>query len=321
MTTRIALISVLMAGVLLACDEMESISQITKFRVMGVQAEPPEIQPGQGTVLRVLYADPKGEGRDVQIFWATCVGSFSPTDDLESGCEPIWIPQLPLSASRGGDVYRILSTPTDILSAAADSGSQPDGGQKTQGEEVTSVPVTVIVVLCAGGEFPDLESFSAAGEIQLFKELCRGGDGLVAVKTFRISDSKVPNENPVIEKVTFEGELLSDDPDAGPAQYQCEKSSGCREQVDIEAYFTSESYQSYYDQLRRDDQKEDPYISWFITGGKFNTDRSRAADPPGPVPVEWKPPRYGGVYTMWAVAHDRRGGVSWKTYTVEATLP
>ena len=91
--TIVALVAALAAFGCL--EEMEAISQVTKFRVLGVQAEPPEIRPGQGTELRVLYADPKGEGRDVSILWLTCVGVFSPTADISEGCEPIWMHSSP----------------------------------------------------------------------------------------------------------------------------------------------------------------------------------------------------------------------------------
>ena len=168
MKFQITLILMLVLGTA-SCDEMEAISQITKFRVMGVQADPPEIQPGEGTVLRVLYADPTGEGRDVRVFWATCVGSFSPTDDLESGCEPLWIPQLPTSVSQGGDVYTIPTTPTDILAQHSTGSETVDRDAGPEDEQVRFVTVTVLAVLCAGGEFPSMESFAPAGEIQLFR--------------------------------------------------------------------------------------------------------------------------------------------------------
>jgi hypothetical protein len=307
-----------------ACqEEMESISEVTKFRVLGVQAEPPEISPGQGTRLEVLFADPKGEGREVTIAWLTCVGAFSPTSDLSEGCEPVWMPGLG-TASQGGFVYEIPSVPPDILDNLA------------EGEEYVSV--TAIVVLCAGGDFSSLDFADAGltGEIDALDELCTGGDGLVAVKTSRVSTSTTPNTNPIVDSLVFDEKPLDSDPDASvvgaespdagdsqPGVYECQDPAGCMEGAKIQAFLTEESFEKYeteeFGETKTVD--ENPYISWFVTGGKFSEDRSRTNTPPGPFKVDWKPPRDGGRFQMWAVAHDMRGGLSWRSYTVEAKVP
>ncbi len=317
-----------------ACGkEMEAISQITKFRVMGVQAEPPEIQPGQGTTLRVLFADPKGEGRDVTIIWLTCAGSFSPSADLaEDECEPIWIPGFG-TAAQGADTYEIPFTPADILEHLPEN------------EEYLAV--TTIVVLCAGGELPGLDDMEMNGEIESFDELCQGGDGLVAVKNFRISNSTSPNKNPVIDNIVFnEAQILTaedTDPldagtldagipdagepepkgmDGGSSSFECTEAKDCMEGATIEAYLTQASFQSFdrkeFGEMK--ETEEDPYISWFVTGGEFTNDRSRTSDPPGPFEVDWRPPREGGQVTLWAVAHDMRGGMSWETFIIDANV-
>ncbi|MCP4674968.1 MAG: hypothetical protein GY854_05575 [Deltaproteobacteria bacterium] len=312
-----------------ACgEEMEAISQITKFRVMGVQADPPEIRPGQGTTLRVLFADPKGAGRDVTIMWLTCAGSFSPSADLAEGeCEPIWMPGFG-TAAEGADAYEIPFTSEDILD------------ELPEDEEYLSV--TTIVVLCAGGELPGLDDMEVNGEIESFDDLCRDGDGLVAVKSFRISNSTNPNKNPVIDKVVFnESQMPSGgdtDPldagiqdagtpepkgmDAGPGSFGCTEAKDCMDGATIQAYLTQTSFQNY-DKKEFGETittEEDPYISWFVTGGKFTDDRSRTSEPPGPFEVDWRPPREGGQVTLWAVAHDMRGGISWETFIIDANV-
>jgi hypothetical protein len=324
MNSRLATIAVLFMLALVACqEEMESISQVTKFRVLGVQAEPPEILPGQGTTLKVLFADPKGNGREVTVAWLTCVGSFSSTADLSEGCDPIWAPALG-AANEGGDTYEIPNTPPDILN------------DLLEGEEYLSV--TAIVVLCAGGElsFMDSQSSMPTGEIDALDDLCVGGDGLVAVKTFRVSTSSNPNTNPVIDLLKFEDNTLeptpeepnvdAGSPDAGdwqPGLYECENSYGCMEGAAIQAFLTMDSFQKYEKEEfgKTESVDENPYISWFVTGGKFSEDRSRTNEPPGPFEVDWKPPRFGGAFELWAVVHDMRGGLSWRSYSIEATVP
>ncbi len=313
MRTRILSVALFVALITGSCAEkMESISQITKFRVMGVQAEPPEIAPGTGTTLSVLYSDPKGAGREVTIAWITCIDAFSPTDDISEGCEPVWLPKIETSAN-GGDKYEIPLTPYNIIENV---------------KEGEFKPVTAIVVLCAGGQLPDFDSKSLSGEINSLDELCIGGDGLVAVKTFRISNSEDRNTNPIIDTLRFNVEAdagvpngeASDGgaPDGGGLNkndpvFKCEDSYGCRDSAGIEASLTEAGFQ----------EDEDPYISWFVTGGSFSNDRSRAPEdtPFGPFKVDWTPPRNGGKYRLWAVAHDLRGGTSWKTQIIEAKVP
>lgn len=320
MKNFVSTIAILIILASAACQEpMESISQVTKFRVLGVQAEPPEISPGQGTTLKVLFADPTGEGREVSIVWLTCIGSFSPTSDLSEGCEPVWAPAMS-TASQGGDTYVIPTTAPDILSGLP--------------EDEDYLTVTVITILCAGGELTIGEEPS--GEIDALDDLCVGGDGLVAIKAFRVSNSSNPNKNPFISLLHFNEQPLAEigeesEADAGPADggpshtgtYVCENSYGCMEGAPIQAFLTDDSFQQYekeeFGEIKITD--EDPYISWFVTGGKLSDDRSRTNEAPGPFQVSWKPPRYGGTFEMWAVVHDMRGGLSWRSYSIEATVP
>ena len=202
--------------------------------------------------------------------------------------------------------------------------------------------MTAIVVLCAGGTLADLEE-EGEGQIDAFDELCEGGDGLVAVKTFRISEAEAPNENPEIVRLLLEetevpeagreidagiadaGALDASVPGSGkdapePGSFECEGAEDCYEGAELEAFLTAKSYQEY-EKVEFGETKtveEDPYISWFVTGGKFSDDRSRAGEPPGPFEVTWRPPREGGDFVMWAVAHDLRGGTSWKRYRISA---
>ena len=65
------LLSLLTVGCGLDFDEVHKVEYL---RVLAVQAEPPEISPGEGTTVSVLWADPKGEGRDVEFVWWVCAG-------------------------------------------------------------------------------------------------------------------------------------------------------------------------------------------------------------------------------------------------------
>ena len=303
MTNRWTFVLIAVALFGAACQEdMEDVSQVTKFRILAVQADPPEVAPGDGATLKLLFADPAGEGRDVEIVWLTCVGEFSPTSDISTGCEPIWLPQI-ASAAEGGDEYPIPFTPMGILDLLP------------EGEE--DVTVTAVVIACAGGDLPGPEDISLAGEIEGMKDLCKGGDGLVAVKSFIISGSDSPNTNPEIREMYIEGESLAE---GETAFHRCTGDVECREDVEIDVFLTDDSYENY-EQVKfgkTETVEERTYVSWFVTGGSFNRDRSGTDKQPGPYDVIWMPPRGGGKFDLWVVAHDVRGGVSWQAYSIEA---
>ncbi len=309
------LVLFLLTGAVGCQDKMEAISQITKFRVMAVQADPPQIRPGDTTTLRVLFADPKGEGRTVTIGWMILAGLFTPGSSLpdttgipgDAGVdEPdplLWIPQL-ASAAEGGDAYVVPTFAEDIVPRI------PEGEDQLK--------ATAIVLLCAGGQLPEMTELPEISELSGLKELCVGGDGLVALKSLTITQTAPLGINPQIASLNFNEQQIQpiDQTDDGqkavqedPNIFVCEGQDGCRDTVPIESYLEPATV-----------GQERSYISWFVTGGQFTADRSGTADESGagPYKVEWLPPRKGGSFMLWAVAHDLAGGVSWRSYRIEA---
>ena len=113
---------------------------------------------------------------------------------------------------------------------------------------------------------------------------------------------------------------------------ECDPEDGCREPLKVRGTLTAGSFQRYERPLASNLEQteivyERTYISWFITGGKFDEERSGNGSttdeilPDHPFKANWLPPPEGGEFTLWAVAHDVRGGVSWKIYSVTAGVP
>jgi hypothetical protein len=295
-------------------EDMDPISLISKFRVMGVLAEPPEIKPGEGTVLRVLYDDPSD--RNVMVVWLTCLGVFSPGSTVASEIVGACTPVAPVGIGEGSDgeaEYEIASTPTDLdlgLDAGVDA-------------SIENVSVTVIVFLCAGGvldggmPFIPTDSVPEGGIWDMdLDALCTGGDSLIATKVVVISNSDNPNKNPEIDEVLLDGKPISPD-----QPYPCKGEDGCTSSIRIKASLTEESFQEYEDQFG-EMQEESPYISWFVSRGKVSNDRARASEPDDPdsdthgyFETKWEPK--GSTATkFWLVAHDVRGGAAWKKYQI-----
>lgn len=334
---RVSILLLILLAVAACQDPMEPASSVSKLRVLAIQVEPPEAAPGEGVTHRVLYADPEGKGRGITFLWLTCLHLFTPSSDLSSGCR--FLGYQMGSDTDGGDIYEMPKLPMDI-----------EAEMTEEEANLGYLPATTVVSICAGGETPDLSSLSEDFSIQSIAELCVGGEGLLAFKTFRISpsDKEDRNTNPTINYITFNGNrlyptdaetgeiqapILTEEPNASKCSnnadcpagvaakanvFVCETTADCLEGVQINAYLTDDSFE-YFDDVSFDPPQENdeaPYISWFADGGALNLDRSRTAEPPGPFGVVWSPPQQGGTFTLYVAVHDLRGGTSWQQYTI-----
>jgi hypothetical protein len=359
-------VSLALAAALCSCQaELEAASEVTKLRILGVQADPPEIPPGGETAIRVLTADPNGAGRRVVGGGIVVPGQFSPSSSPDTeGLPPLYY-ALPFTDVNWEGVVAFpdhLAFPEYYLAPnpAFDPGD-PDSEEHLQvpiappGEPLT---MTAILVVCAGDGFDEiaayaaLEAFSMAGDAAesmgalAFEEICAeaGADeGVAAIKTFTVAvcdpatsslscDGEYePNANPEIESVDLGGVPLV--PLVGGVCLECDFEDGCREPFAVVGYLEGGSFQRYERKLAENLDEtevvyERTYISWFLTGGKIDEERSGngstidAIQPDEPFEANWIPPFEGGDFTLWAVAHDIRGGVSWEQYQFTAgTLP
>jgi hypothetical protein len=292
------------AALALACQpDFERMSQVDRFRVLGVSAEPPEIAPGDGTELAVLWADPKGGGREVAFAWLVC-DRYVKVSQGPAACVPVFPPHV-ATASAGGDALSIPWTPPDMLEElpAGDSAAK----------------ASVFVLLCAGGALPAAEELIAAAAVaDTPSDLCVGGEGLTAFKTVTISESTEPNRNPAIERLELNGVRLDPVEEDGLGVVFCDGEGACGSKAELKVFLTPSSAQTYQTvELGKPKiEHERLYVTWFATAGRFDADRSGADDPLGPYEVRWKPKELGEL-TLWVVAHDVRGGVSWRTYRIE----
>jgi hypothetical protein len=330
-----------------ACQvDLERISEVTKLRLLGAQADPPEIAPGGATTLRLLTADPNGAGRRVVAGGVVVPGLVTPIESGDPDAVPPIFFDLPFTDANHLGVVTFtgqLSMPEYYLDGDAHIPIAPPGDPLT---------MTAIVIVCAGDGFDETLAYEAlaglmdeesgsAAEIS-FESVCKdaGADeGIAAFKTFDVvtcdpSSSSLscdgeyaPNANPEIASLTLEDEPLGSF--EGGVCIECGSADGCREPLKLRAFLDESSFQEYERPLaiNLDETElvyERTYISWFATGGSFDADRSgnasTATEPRADDPFEtqWTPSPEGGEFTLWAVVHDLRGGVSWETFTVNA---
>ena len=82
---------------------------MTRLRILGIRAEPPEVAPGDTTRLDALVADPKGAGRPQTWTWALCTPD--PAAGVSSCSDPSRL--VPL----GTGTSETLVVPTNALDA------------------------------------------------------------------------------------------------------------------------------------------------------------------------------------------------------------
>lgn len=318
----------LLVVTLLACNaEQEAISQVTKPRVLAIQAEPPEIVAGEASTVRLLLADETGPiEAGAEVAWIVLTGDFMAVPD----------PSVP-----GSDITRAVADLRPGLEVALGGDTLTVTARDDAREGLESSEdgkLTVFALVCARGALPGtteallgriLDLFS--GDLDDYNGICDGdGTGIVALKQITVSRPDKPvadiNHNPTIHSLLVNNQEIA--PDLGDqvqAEYLCEGADGCREEVDVVLTLTAQSYETFASASVDQRIDEVVYVSWFITGGKMSVDRSGVAGPPaaddptwGPFDASWFPPRIGGEIDLWAVAHDVRGGVSWWKARIQA---
>ncbi len=366
----LALASSAVFAALLGCaDEMEAISQVSKFRVLGIQADPPELAPGESTQMRALFADPQELG--VTVMWFPMEGLITPSSMTSSQMDLVWFPAVTQVTNGIASYGSNIAVPPDYLDDLRKDKCSDDGVEADENwreDPACKRTVTMLVLACAGGEI-DPQITSAIGMLQTalaqflveditqqeletiitdtfvvlqetlgsFEEmsdietLCQGEnvETIISTKTFGVSLSDHKNAVPQIDSLSLKiGDTWTVTPPwtepGEPPVFTCDGENGCRDGAEIQAFLTPDSFQTYtkkeFEAWKTVDERT--YISWFTDGGNFDADRSgNNGEADDPFEVTWIPPMEGGVFTLWAVSHDIRGGVDWKRYTISALVP
>ncbi len=285
---------------LLGCDEaLEPGTKVDSFRVLAEQVDQPYAHPGETVQLSSLSFDP--EGRDVTWAWASCVNPDS--SDLQGCLATIANSPDPTSAlfemGAGADTasLTIPSDALDTLPAAARG----------------SASVGVVSAACPGalsmGEGPGGLPFRCQ-EAGTGRNLALG-EFIVGFKRITVRETE-RNQNPVITGITFdgvdwpEGELKTVGfCDASDFVYgPCPS----KEKHQLAALLSPESLESGKDELGRDFD-EQLVVQYFATEGIFEYEVRTGESPK----TGWvaRKRASGQTLTLWFVARDDRGGVTW----------
>lgn len=261
--------------------DLEDSWEVTRLRLLGVAAEPPEATVGETVRFSALLADPSGVAETT--VWLACPTTEAtpfgcPVDLFSVDMETATPDELAALGLIGVQPYfEPVYTPSADLLDDADTRQRENG-----------VFVTVQAMALPAGALEG-ESFD-------FTEVESGTKLLV------VSETSTPNHNPRITGWTIDalpvpdGAIVEVDPGQG---------------YDLGAVLAEDAVEDYVAMLSDGtlvESTEEPYISWYATRGEL-------VDAWTIYPYHqatWVAPDDSGAEGTWyAVVRDRRGGMGW----------
>ena len=267
-----------------------SIALVTAPRILAVRAEPPESLPGGAVTYTALAATASGSDAQAGIEWSFCSVSASLTDDspVSSACITT-----PATALASGNVVT-LATPMDACRRFGPQGMPAQAGKPPP--QPTAPDPT------GGYHQPVLLYWQDDVTAALERLTCNPtGVSLDLSQTYR--DTRRPNQNPLLLPLATDvnGEIVDLTAVAADAV------------VHLSALWSPESVESYVtiDVMQQELiwHTEKLWVAWFVAGGALDHDVSEPIGAETGVDNLWRMPATAGVFHLWTVLHDDRGGI------------
>lgn len=314
-------------------------SKVEGLRIFGVEADKPYASGGDSVTFTMTYADglDPANPRAIQIAWLG--GCFDPPGDAYYGCYA----QLGATLSAASSLAPGKPLPPEL---AGMLGVGPAFTLTVPADLVTRRPAPaegprygtafVFFMACAGKLGPAPEA--ASGRAGSFPVACfdatgkqLGADSFVPGYTqiYAFEDGRT-NANPVLSGITYDGKDLPEDLSKAPIFKACgltddeRRVQGCSKQ-DPATACTSYTIKA---EVPHDVAELDPsstaadgsplheavWVDYYADGGELSGDVALLSDATSGYnddhAVTWLPPSTPGVYSVWAVVHDNRGGTA-----------
>lgn len=177
-------------------EDLPKPSKVDGLRVLGVQAEPPEVGPGATVELRSLVVDP--DGRPLELEWYACQVPERGTGAFEGGGA---------SGASGGGGYALDSKSScadpELIAAGASQkiGTGPTATYTVPADALSEEAVRLAYGLPADGKLPieaQIGLLTIAGVNTTISLIARvpGEKPLEAFKRLNVSLANPPNANP-----------------------------------------------------------------------------------------------------------------------------
>ena len=276
--------------------------QLDRLRVLAVQAEPAEPQPGDTVTFSSLVYVPF-EARLDGVVWFACLPESADdfgcqldpavTDALSGGADELTPEEQAALFQQARDAGLIGFEPLlpPVWQVPADALDDQTDAEKEEGK---SALVNVTALPAGAEDDSDIE---------------------LAYKRVPVSLARTPNANPGFNQLLVQDDQ-GDEVEVLDGLHQV--GAGCT--YTIEPLLTEGSVQDYVfvtSEGVEEPRTEEPYITWYTEGGQFDQEFSLHPY----LDVAWTAPDKGFEGIVVAVLRDRRGGMAWATFTATTALP
>ena len=291
--------------ILLTGCTVETLSQswqLDRLRVLGVQAQPAEPQPGDTVTFSSLVYLPFEQSLD-GVVWFACLPESaddfgcqldpSITEALSGGAEDLTSEERAELFQQARDAGLIGFEPLlpPVWVVPEDALDDLDDDEKEEGK---SALVNVTALPADAQDDSDIE---------------------LAYKRVPVSLARTPNTNPAFNQLLVQDDQ-GDEVEVIDGLHQI--GSGCTYTVEpLLAQDSVEDYVFVNSDGVEEARTEEPYITWYTEGGQFDQDFSLHPY----LDVEWTAPDKGFEGVVVAVLRDRRGGMAWASFTATTALP
>jgi hypothetical protein len=318
----------------------DNLSTVSSPRLLAIQSEPAEAEPGDEVRLRALVAAADGSVVDEPRF-SLCVDR-KPLSELG--------PVNPSCLASSGEGIEVLGRGLALTATLPDDGCRLFGpiAPPPKGNEPPSRPVDPDPT---GGFYQpviaSLEGVYSLGSVRLDCGIQRAArEQLLSynaqyrknenprVAALELADDGTavePGSTPTLSVAPGAAVSLTASWDACPTEPVCgdgicgayEDRANCEVDCAVEAPKGCTGAEPYvwYDleTFTVEPRHEGIRVAWYASAGSFEDEQTGRdeGDPGLTVSNVWLTPARSGVVTLWLVIRDSRGGVSWETYRVE----
>ncbi len=284
---------------------------VTDYALLAVRGEPAEAKPNTSVSYSFLLASPVGQENNADALWDVCLTPKPPSESNAVSSACAGIPDA--GVGTGGQTFT-STVPAKACQLFGPIAPPPAAGQppvRPRDPDSTGGYYLPVQVLFSNLPTGVLSGFA----------LERIGCGLANAPSGLIQDYNSqyqPNVDPGIDHT----DLLDDAGNALSLDAGIQTvNAGFR--VTVNATFapgSAEVFQVYDAQTQTlVSQQESLHMSWFVTGGTFEHDRTGVASGETATSTSnpWTAPMQAGTVYLWLVLRDSRGGIDWKSYTIQ----
>jgi hypothetical protein len=287
---------------------------VTDYALLAVRAEPAEVKPGATVTYSFLLASPNGTVQDTEAMWNVCLIPKPPSESnaVSSACSGF--PDAGAVTVASTFTTPVPSKVCQLFGPIAPPVMADKPPVRPRDPDSTGgyyLPVQVQVPGLATGM---LSGFAFE---RIMCSLANAPSNVIA----EYNKQYQANNDPVIDHADLVDASLGRLPlDFGPLSVAAGSS------FTIEAAFAADSAEIFpiFDRASESlvDQQESLSMSWFVTGGTLEHDRTGIAA--GKVATTtsnlWKSPTQPGEVYLWLVLRDSRGGTTYRSYQMLVVL-